>query len=375
MSKYWNLSAPITVHVEITNACNEKCRHCYNFSRANTISTQTISQQNLEYTIAELIKNKVMHVIVTGGEPLLALDKAVFLIKKSLEAGISISLNSNMKIGTSANLKVLYDAGVDHILTTLHSHKKEVHDSITCTPGSFEDTVENIKGAARQGIRITVNTILNQFNKDGIYKIGKFAHQLGVTKFLGNRTTPCSSNIQSLENDFRLEREETIKMFDTLLQLKKDFGLQVGTCRTVPQCLFDDLEKYKDFIARGCSGGKRYVLLNVNGDAHACTSDDTVYGNIHQIGLAKIWENMSAWRTMAYIPKECQACHLFGICDAGCRMIALHHTGKMDGFDNLRRGAEHLKPYKKEITVRQEEGFSIIRAGLGAKVIFVDDKK
>ncbi len=375
MSKYWNLSAPITVHVEVTNACNERCKHCYNFSRANTISTQTISQQNLEYIIAELIKNKVMHVIVTGGEPLLALDKAVFLIEKSLEVGMSVSLNSNMLVGNSTNLKILYDAGIDHILTTLHSHKKEVHDSITCTPGSFKNTVENIKGAAKQGVRITVNTILNQFNKDDIYEIGKFVHQLGVTKFLGNRTTPCSSNVQSLGNDFRLEREETIKMFDTLLQLKKDFGLQVGTCRTVPQCLFDNLEKYKDFTARGCSGGKRYVLLNVNGNAHACTSDDTVYGNIYQIGLAKIWENMKAWRTMVYIPKECQTCHLFDICDAGCRMIALHHTGKMNGFDNLRRGADHLKLYKKETIIRQEDGFSIIRAGPGAKVLFVDDKK
>ena len=149
MSKYWNISGPITAHVEITNACNEKCRHCYNFSRTEKIATQTISQCNLENTIAELIENKVMHIIVTGGEPLLALDKAVFLIEKSLDAGMSVSLNSNMKAGTPANLRILHDAGIDHILTTLHSHKKEVHDYITCLPGSFENTVENIKWASQ----------------------------------------------------------------------------------------------------------------------------------------------------------------------------------------------------------------------------------
>ncbi len=372
MSKYWDILAPITAHVEITNACNEKCRHCYNFSRTEKVNTQTITQQHLENTIAELIENKVMHVIVTGGEPLVALDKAIFLITKALDAGMSVSLNSNMKAGNSTNLKILHNAGIDHILTTLHSHKKEVHDYITCTPGSFESTVENIKRARQSGVRITINTILNQHNKDDFYEIGKFVHGLGVTKFLGNRTTPCSSNAQSLQTDFRLEQEETIGMFNTLLQLKKEFGLQVGTCRTVPQCLFDDLDKYKDFVGRGCSGGKRYVLLNVNGDAHACTSDDTVYGNIHKVGLKKIWENMKAWRTMKYIPKECQDCHLFDICDAGCRMIALHHTGSMKGFDNLRRGAGHLKPYRKETTIRKEGGFSIVRVQ-GAKVLFMDD--
>ena len=373
MNKYWNISGPITAHVEITNACNEKCRHCYNFSRTEKKATQTISQEDLENTLAELVDNKVMHVIVTGGEPMLALDKAVFLIKKSLAVGMSISLNSNMKAGNPANLKILYDAGVDHILTTIHSHKREVHDYITCAPGSFDQTVHNIKEAFKQGIRITVNTILNQLNKNDFYEIGKFVHQLGVLKFLGNRTTPCSSNIESLETDFRLEQEETIGMFDTLLQLKKDFGLQIGTCRTVPQCLFDDLDKYKDFVARGCSGGKRYVLLNVNGDAYACTSDNIIYGNIHQIGLKKIWENMKVWRTMEYIPEECQSCHLFDICDAGCRMIALHYSGSMKGFDNLRRGADHLKPYKKEIVVRREKGFSVVRIQ-DAKIIFIDDR-
>ncbi len=372
MSKYWNISGPITAHVEITNACNEKCRHCYNFSRTEKMATQTISQCNLENTIAELIENKVMHVIVTGGEPLLALDKVVFLIEKSLDAGMSVSLNSNMKAGTPANLRILHDAGIDHILTTLHSHKKEVHDYITCVPGSFENTVENIKWASQSGIRITVNTILNQYNKDDFYEIGKFVHQLGVTKFLGNRTTPSSSNSESIGRKFRLEQEETIGMFNTLLQLKKEFGLQIGTCRTVPQCLFDDLDKYKDFVGRGCSGGKRYVLLNINGDAHACTSDNTVYGNIHCMGLKKIWDNMKAWRTMKYIPEACQTCHLFDICDAGCRMIAFHHTGNMKGFDNLRRGADHLKPYKKETTFRKENGFSIVRVQ-GAKVLFVDN--
>ena len=36
--------------------------------------------------------------------------------------------------------------------------------------------------------------------------------------------------------------------------------------------------------------------------------------------------------------------------------------------------APDLKPYKKETVVRREEGFSIVRAGAGAKILFVDDR-
>ena len=102
MSKYWNLSAPISVHVEVTEACNEKCRHCYNFSRCDSYVPKTISIENLDYTIDELVKNNVMHVIITGGEPLLALDRTVYLAEKALNALISYDCHQAEKYAKTA---------------------------------------------------------------------------------------------------------------------------------------------------------------------------------------------------------------------------------------------------------------------------------
>jgi len=391
MSKYWNLSAPITVHVEVTEACNEKCRHCYNFSRCDGYVPKTISMENLDKTINELVKNNVMHVIITGGEPLLALDRTIYLAEKSLKAGMTVSLNSNLVAANSQNMKKIKDSGIDHILTTLHSYKEDVHDYVANTKGSFKKVVNGIKEAQNARIRVTVNTILFSFNKDDIYETGKFVHGLGVKKFLANRTIPSPTNDQSLKEEFKVGVPEASKMFKDLKKLRDEFGMEVGTCRTVPQCFFDELDENDEFLARGCAAGKKHMMINVNGDAHACVHESKTYGNIHEIGLKNVWENMDPWRTDEYIPQDCKECHLFGICDGGCRFVALEHTGSMKGFDNLRRGATHLPEYKGGITpnhldaaktetfmvnpdfsYRDEDGFCIVRTR-GARIDFIDD--
>jgi len=391
-NKYWNISSPITVHVEITDSCNERCRHCYNFSRPKGFVGKKISQENLDKLIEELIKNKVMHVIVTGGEPLLALDRAIYLIKKVKKAGMSVTFNSNLLSANSENMKKLKDSGIDHILTTLHSNKAEVHDFVANTPGAFNRIVNGIKIAQKEGIRVTVNTILFEYNQKDIYEIGKFVHSIGVKKFLVNRAIPSPTNKVSQEKEFVVDEENAKKMFKDLLRLKKDLGMEVGTCRTVPQCFFDNLEDYDDFLNRGCAAGKKHLGININGETHACVHELKSYGNIYDIGLKKCWENMAIWRTNEYIPEECQSCHLFGICDSGCRLVALNHTGSMKGFDNLRIGSEHLPKYNggikqehiesakmgtftvhPEFDYRKEKGFIIARTR-GARVDFIDEK-
>ncbi len=374
MSKYWNLSAPITVHVEITDACNECCKHCYNFNRSEKKKASVISKENLNYLIDEFVNNKVMHVIITGGEPLLALTQLSILTRRVLDAGMTVSLNSNMKAANPSALLVLKEIGISHILTTIHSHKKEVHDYITGMKGDFDLTVNNIQESQNIGIRISVNTILSDYNKTDIYKIGEFVYSIGVRNFLANRTIPSPSNTVSLEKEYCVDITDALRMFDDLLKIKKDFGMSIGTCRTVPQCLFGNVDVYKEFTNRGCAAGKKHLLLNVNGDAHACVSDPTVYGNVYEDGLKQVWKNMKRWRTLDFIPQECQGCEVFNQCDAGCRMVALHHTGEINGCDNLRRGWCSEQPRSKSIDRRDEKGFSIIRVR-GAKVIFVDDKK
>ena len=360
MSKHWHLSAPITAHIEITNACNEKCVHCYNFDRDEFRPKEVISLGDLHTLCEDLVKNKIMHVIITGGEPTLEMDLLCRLAKTCLQYDISVSLNSNMVNTYEEKLNRIKDAGVNHILTTIHSDDHRVHDGITGIIGSCDKTLDNIQLADRYGIKITAQTVISNHNKNSVYSIGQYVNQFGIKKFLANRVIPSCGDSRKTSC---VDKQSMLKVFDALLRLKKDYGMEVGTCRTVPQCLFPDLDKYKDFTNRGCSAGKKHIVIDPLGNARACVSEERNYGNIYEIGIKGVWDNMYEWRSMKYIPVDCQRCHLFESCDGGCRMVAKCCTDSLCGDDNLKVGFQK----------RSEKGFDIVRRkGEGAKVKFID---
>lgn len=389
--KFRNLSAPITVHSELTSACNEKCRHCYNFWREDSMKRQSISWDNLRFTINEIKSNNVFHVILTGGEPFLIFDKLIYAVKAYIDAGISVSVNSNLMLATAEKMVALKNAGLEHILTSVNSYDNTTNDYIANTPGALDKIMNGIKITQEAGIRVTPNMIVSNINKDHVYKTGEFLHRQGINKILANRTIPPKNNSLNCRDEFIFNKEIAKVMFDELIKLKEDFGMEVGTCRTVPNCFFSDLDKYSVFVGRGCSAGKKHLLLNVDGDAHACVHEEKKYGNIHEVGLKRVWENMEDWRKLDYIPKKCQDCSLFYLCDGGCRLVAMGHNGSISGVDNLCVGAKNILPYNNGITeeildkvktgifkvvtplkFRKEEEFYIFRI-LGAKVAFVDN--
>jgi len=364
-----DLSSPITAHIEVTEACDSKCRHCYNFQRDGNFKPSTVSWENLENTIAELVKNKVMHIIITGGEPLLALDKSIYLADRCIKNGMSVSFNSNLVSATHDKMRRLREVGVDHCLTTLFSHKPEVHNFMAGAE-TWDKILRAIQITQDEGIRVSVNTIVSEHNKDDIFETGLLLSKLGVKKFMANRCIPSQSNELSLQKEFLLDVDSMKKLFDDLKRVRA-LGMAIQTCRTVPECFFDDPDGDDlEFTHRGCHG-TRNIMVSPNGDIRTCPHDGTVYGNIHIEGISGAWENTKAWRSGEYIPEYCKDCIRLDTCEAGCRMVAFYCTGAMDGYDNL--CTKNPVPPKPDpmIYMREEQDFFIVRE-LGAKVRFID---
>lgn len=368
--KYFNtkiLSAPIMINLELTSGCDIKCRHCYNFWRDDSSSTKDkLTLNQMDELIDIIIRDKVFHVVLTGGEPLLNFNVLKHALERLHANNISTSVNSNLISTTPEKIKQLKDVGLDHILTSLNSYDSSTVDFMANKKGSFEKIINGIKIASDHGIRISVNMIISDVNKNHVYKTAQFCSEIGAQRIFATRLVPSINVDNPDETVFHLDKDGALSAIDDLLKAHSDFGIGIGTLISYPLCLLGDLNKYKDFVGRGCPAqrGNRMVI-NANGETHACTHESKNYGNVFDIGIKEAFRRMIKWHDGTYLYSECEKCKYINVCGSGCRSAANSYFKRMDERDPLFIGKDAIKiPYEisipKEIIQAVDSGNSFI---------------
>jgi MoaA/NifB/PqqE/SkfB family radical SAM enzyme len=146
----------------LTGSCNNNCRFCY---QERKFFLDTEKARSL---ISEAKKSGENHINFFGGEPTIHPD-FLGLVRYVKGQGLDFSLNSNLRLLSYKEVAEKI-AGFDPVLiqTSLHGHYPEIHDKLTRTPGSFEQTVKGIKNLLDLGYdpgRIVVNTVITKQNK------------------------------------------------------------------------------------------------------------------------------------------------------------------------------------------------------------------
>ena len=162
-------------------SCNNNCVMCSVKPKSKDFSDRTT-----EELIKDLIRGRKENyekVEFTGGEPTIRKD-IFYLIKQARDLGykeIGLSTNGRL-LSYKSFCDKLVKEGLNRITFTLHAHKKKLHEIISCTPGSFEQTLAGIKNALRyKNVSVSVNTVIFRLNYQHIFQIGKFIHSLGVS--------------------------------------------------------------------------------------------------------------------------------------------------------------------------------------------------
>jgi radical SAM protein with 4Fe4S-binding SPASM domain len=343
------LSAPIMINLELTSGCNIKCRHCYNFWREDAANIgDKLSIDKIKQMANMMVKEKVFHVVLSGGEPLLVFEHLEESLKIFRDKGISTSLNSNLISATKEKCERLFQAGLDHVLTSLNSYQAEVNDYMANHPGALKKIIQGIKNAINSGLRVSVNMIISEKNRSDIYETAKLCAELGVQKIFATRLVPSVRVEQPSDTDLKLDIDEAKKGLDDLLKSQNDFGIAIGSLISYPLCLLGDLEKYSDFVGRGCPAqrGNRMVI-NADGESHACTHEEKSYGNIFDIGIKPAFQKMKSWHDGSYLYEKCHSCEYVNICSSGCRSAAHSYFKSLSAKDPLFCGrSEIIKDFK-----------------------------
>ncbi|MBU0495977.1 MAG: radical SAM protein [Chloroflexi bacterium] len=312
------LSAPVLYALELTPACTNRCRGCFNsFDRAR--APLPLADWR---AILDCIAPHAHRIKLTGGEPTLYPDLPD-LVAALQERDLAFSIFTNGDwADPAALLRLLGDTPQFRgFLISLHGATPAAHEFYTQVPGSYQKAVSSIRAAARAGLPVVVSTVLHRHNLDQLGAIVALAGDLGAHHVAFNRYLgPPLADVQPADEALR----RAVTEIDALRAAGQP--ARFGNC--VPHCFVAS-------SASGCLSGVAYCTIDPWGNLRPCNHATLQCGNLLEQSLADIWqgEAMNRWR--ASIPPACHTCAAFSQCHGGCRALAweqgLPHDPLMTG--------------------------------------------
>ncbi len=149
--------------------CNNRCIFCYDGAGYKRGRVLPLTTKEIKDLLVRGRKNGCNMVDFLGGEPTIRKDLPE-LIAYAKELGyneIAITTNGQM-LSYKEYAKKLIDAGLNHLIVSIHSCKPEVHDFLTQNKGSWERAVKGVKNVReiKPDIFLANNLVITKYNYD-----------------------------------------------------------------------------------------------------------------------------------------------------------------------------------------------------------------
>lgn len=354
------LRYPANVQWELTPVCNHDCIHCYNYWRNDPAP---LAHPDIDYLeIAKIIAAAhPVHVVLTGGEPLLVFHKTYEAAKYLFEQGIYVSWNTNGTLVTHDIAKKMKEINAGAFVS-LPSGNAEICNRITNAKSSLDRIARGITCLLAEDVKVSVNMVISSYNIDSIYETAEFAKKLGVSQFC---MAPASRPIGAdMAFDDMAPPENIVSiMCTTGIKIENELGMSVSLTGALPGCAFETKPVFQRFAySKSCTAGKTGYSIDAYGNVKACARDSKVYGNLFADSISDIWTRMSEWRDGSLIPVDCKACKALSMCHGGCRLEAFSSTGSRSGMDTFAKCRLIPPPFEKAVPEYQWSDSTMFKA-------------
>lgn len=161
--------------IEITNACNFRCKHCYLGSKEDF---KFIDKNKLLTLLDELKELGCVSLILTGGEPLMHPDfKEIYTYAKKKGFLITLFTNASLLNDDIVSLLSKYKPAMVEI--SLYGTDENSYKDLTKRKVNFINIKDNIKKLVDNNIRVRLKTVLLKQTYNQIEEMSKIAKELG----------------------------------------------------------------------------------------------------------------------------------------------------------------------------------------------------
>lgn len=308
------------IFMEITNACNLKCIHCYNDSGQKRVGELTLKEI---YQVIDEAKNLgVLRITLSGGEPLV--HPHFFEIAQYIrDQGLELELFTNGTLITKKVAKKLKELAFLQVSVSLDSLTPEIHDFFRGRKGAWKKTMDGIYYLKRESIKIKPAVALSKLNLEEVIGLRTFFFEEGFTDY---QLMPVFATRRKKLLDVGITPEEYEKAVRDVFILEKDH-------KTKSKSL-DEPRKTVN-----CGIGTYSVVVRSDGGVIPCSAfgDEALVGNVRDQSLKDMWNDSPVLNRLRALDAQhhpvCCECDVFEYCRGGCIANVSLATGTLDVCD------------------------------------------
>jgi len=269
------LSVPMSVQLDLTYRCNERCVHCY----LDHDDHGEMTTAEIKHLLDEMAEAGVFILTLSGGE--IFLRKDFFeILEHARGLTFCIKLKTNAIMIHECEAARIRDLGVESIQISIYSHRPEVHDAITLVPGSLKRSLDAIRFLKSQGLKVIIANVLMVQNMQDYEGVRALAEELGVASTLDPTVSPMMDGDRSTLN---LGVDNTA--LQSLFRNESLVGDVEEFCAVPPRPGEDELQSLP------CSAGHTACYVSPYGDFYPCVQFPLTCGNVRQQRFLDIWRN------------------------------------------------------------------------------------
>ena len=258
---------PQELHIDLTNACNERCVHCYHPSHAlRHLSLEIVFKLLDEF---RAIQGVTVH--LTGGECMLHPDFRK-ICERCVRLNINMIVMTNLTNCDSDMIRFLKHVDPQFLNVSLYSMKADEHDAITGIRGSWHRTMDAILACEKAGVHIRIATPLLRINRNAFADLKRFTqehhmHLIPSAEIVAKSNHDCDNLVYACSpQEFCEVACKDKELFDD------GWGAE--------RCAGDKV----------CSIGLSRLYVNSKGDYYPCDSmHEYVLGNVATHTLEAVW--------------------------------------------------------------------------------------
>jgi radical SAM protein with 4Fe4S-binding SPASM domain len=274
-AKALRLNIPLSVQLDLTYRCNERCIHCYlDHDDHGEMTTAEIKD-----LLDQMADAGVFYLTISGGEILMRRD-FFEILEYARKRTFCIKLKSNGILIREKEAERIKALGVESVQISIYSHVAEVHDAITKMPGSLAHSIEAIRRLRAHGIHVIMANVLMVQNATDYAGVQALAAALDAQFIMDPTITPMMDGDRSIL-DLNVDEAALREVFRN--------GALVGNVEEFCAPPKGPDEDALDMLP--CSAGHTACYVSPYGDVYPCVQFPLPSGNVRHMKFADIWLN------------------------------------------------------------------------------------